>query len=276
METKLSPLSWNMVVHKWLRVPYNLHVRAFKRSKQAKTTILFIHGLGSTGKMWTPVINKLSSESNGKHNIVSVDLLGSGKSPKPYWETYNAKLQARALLRTYLKLRLRTPLIVVGHSLGSLVAIEFAKRYPLLTKKLILCSPPMYRPASDVPGFSRDKLLPLTYEKLLASPKLVMKLYNYGKVTKLDPSLELTEDNMPMFAATMRSSIINQTATQDIRKLKIPIHLIHGAFDPVVVKSNLIKLQKAHPNITLTTVAASHPLNDAYITSILGDIEQGQ
>lgn len=258
-----SPL--NILVHKWLRFPYALHVRYIHRAPQAKRTILFIHGLGSSGKMWQPLIKQAPKDAN----LVTIDLLGFGKSPTPYWETYDAKLQARSLLRTYLKLRILGPVTIVGHSLGSLVAIEFAKRYPILTKSLILCSPPIYRHSTENSGISREKLLRTSYEKLLASPGLLMKLYNFGRSTNIDPSLELTKDNLEMFAASMRSSIINQTAIVDIRKLKLPIYMIHGAFDPVVIKSNLIRITKSKPNITLKTVAASHPLNAAYIKAIL-------
>lgn len=268
MRPQQKPKLREIILHKWLRLPYTLHVRKLHRVQGSGQTILFIHGLGASGKMWQPVIDRLPAEMN----IVCVDLLGFGNSPSPYWETYNAKLQARSLLRTYLKLRLRTPLIIVGHSLGSLVAIEFAKRYPLLTKKLVLCSPPIYRKPEHSSKLSREKLLRMTYEKLLASPDVLMKIYSLGKKTKIDPSLELNKEKLPMFAAAMRSSIINQSAIDDIALLKKPVHLIHGALDPVVIKSNLVRIQKTSPNITLQTVAASHPLNDAYVKAILANL----
>lgn len=178
-----------IILHKWLRIPYSLHVRSYHRTHTAKTTIVFIHGLGATGKMWNPVINQLPQSIN----TASVDLLGFGRSAKPYWETYSAKLQARSLRTTIMRLRLPGPIIIVGHSLGSLVAIEFATRYPKLTKSLILCSPPIYRQDDEVPKVSPEKFLRAFYEKLLASPKTLIRLYNFGRATKIDPSLELTE-----------------------------------------------------------------------------------
>lgn len=270
MNPKRSSSPIDTLLHKWLRIPYALNVRNLRRVKGVDQTILFIHGLGATGKMWDPVIKQLPAEVN----VVNVDLLGFGKSPNPYWETYDAKRQARSLLATFLKLRLLGSVTIVGHSLGSLVAIEFAKRYPALTKSLVLCSPPIYRNAEENSGISREKLLRMSYEKLLESPNLLMKLYNFGKATRIDPSLELNEGNMEMFAASMRSSIINQTAIEDVYKLKMPVHLVHGALDPVVIKSNLIRVAKAKPNITLKTVAASHPLNDAYIKAILTELSR--
>lgn len=265
MEPRSKRNIFTLILHKWLRIPYNLHVRYLYRTKNARQTILLIHGLGATGDMWKPLIRQLPKDLN----VVCVDLLGFGKSPRPYWEEYSAKLQARSLLATYLKLRLTNPITIVGHSLGSLVAIEFAKRYPILTKSLILCSPPLYRHNDEASGLSREALLRMTYQKLLKSPKLLMRLYSFGKAAKIDASLELNESNIDMFAASMRSSIINQTAIDDIRDLKMPIHIIHGALDPVVIRSNLIRIARRSPNVSLSTVVASHPLNDAYINRIL-------
>ncbi len=263
--TKRPAKLGNVILHKWLRVPYTLHVRHIRRSKKAPQTLLLIHGLGSTGAMWQSLIEQLPTNVN----VVAVDLLGFGKSPAPYWESYDARLQARSLLATYLKLRLYGPVTIVGHSLGALVAIEFAKRYPRFTRQLILCSPPIYRPASDTSKLSREQLLRLTYAKLLDSPELIIKLYGFGKSSKLDPSLDITRDNIAMYAASMRSSIINQTAMRDAASLPIPVHIIHGAFDPVVIKPNLIELTKSGDNISLTTVRATHVFNQAYAKEVL-------
>lgn len=257
------------ITHKWLRFPYTLHVRAVHRPKRKGVTVVFIHGLGATGKMWQPVIRRLPPHIN----IASVDLLGFGRSAKPYWESYSAKLQARSLRTTLAKHGLTGPVIIVGHSLGSLVAIEFATLYPKLTKSLILCSPPIYRHDDAAPKLSPEKVLRAFYEKLLASPKTLIRLYNFGRSTKIDPSLELTEENMEMFAASMRASIINQTAIDDITKLTVPIDIIHGVLDPLVIRSNLVGVTKKSPNITLVSVRASHPLNNAYVKKITGIIE---
>ncbi len=258
-----------IILHKWLRLPYRLHVRSLHRERAAKTTVVFVHGLGATGKMWQPVISQLPHSTNA----VSVDLLGFGRSAKPYWETYSAKLQARSLRTTLLRLRLTGPVILVGHSLGSLVAIEFATRYPELTQSLILCSPPIYRHDDATPKLSPEKFLRAFYEKLLASPKTLIRLYNLGRSTKIDPSLELTEDNMMMFAASLRASIINQTAIDDVTRLHIPVDIIHGMLDPLVVRSNLVGLVKHSPTISFASVRASHPLNHAYVKKIVSTLQ---
>jgi len=259
----------NDFVHKWLRVPYHLHIRRIHRRKKAKATLLFIHGLGSTGAMWNKAIDALPETVN----IVAVDLLGFGKSPNPYWETYNAKAQARSLLATYIKLRLRGPVIVIGHSLGALVAVEFARRYPLLVKTLILCSPPVYRPHDGLARFAPERILRRLYEQLSTQPKLVIRLYNLGRVAGIDPSLEVRENNVEMYVSSLRASILNQSAIDDIARLSVPIKLIHGRFDPLVIQSNLKKLADTYPSITLSAINASHAVTGIYVTKLISSIK---
>src|SRR5690606_30746293 len=110
--------------------------------------------------------------------IVTIDLLGFGDSPSPDWAVYNAKTQARSVLATYFKLRIVGPVRIVGHSLGALTAIEVAKRYPLLVKSMILCSPPLYD-TSEMPQKLRlksDGLLRRVYRSVVERPDEFVKL----------------------------------------------------------------------------------------------------
>src|SRR5688572_20851458 len=123
-----------------LRIPYALHVRQ-NRLGATRLTVLFLHGLGGTGDIWDPIIARLPHDVG----IVTIDLLGFGKSPKPSWAEFNVKTQARSIAATFLKHRLVGPVIIVGHSMGALVAVELARKYPRIVKGLVLCNPPFYK-----------------------------------------------------------------------------------------------------------------------------------
>lgn len=258
------------IIHKWLKRPYSLYVRELRRIEHARSTVLFIHGLGSTGEMWQPVVGALPEDVN----IIAIDLLGFGRSPRPDWEVYDVTLQARSLQATLKRLRAKEPMVIVGHSLGALVAVEVAKSYPELAQSLVLCSPPIYRHDDDAPRVSPDRLLRRIYRRLLRSPKTVIKIYNLGKATRIDPSLQVNDENIGIFASTAEASIINQTTIDDIARLTLPIDILHGILDPVVIQSNLTSLAKAMPNMTFTTVRASHALNAAYIHKIADTIRK--
>lgn len=255
---------FDTLTHKWLKVPYSLHVCDIRQVNNAKRTIVLIHGLGSTGEVWRPVINVLPDDVS----VLSVDLLGFGKSSRPAWETYSVALQTRSLSATLRRLGLVGPVTIVGHSLGALVAVEFAKTYGAMTESLVLCSPPIYRADDDLPRVSPERLLRRIYRRLLRSPQIIIQLYSLGKKTRIDPSLQVNNDNIGAFASTAEASIINQTTLDDIAQLRLPITILHGILDPVVIQSNLIALAKTMPNVTFTRINASHALNRVYANKI--------
>lgn len=255
---------FDTILHRWLGVPYTLHVRHFTRRSAAKQTILLIHGLGDTGDLWKDLFDELPAGAN----IVAVDLLGFGDSPRPSWGVYDARTQARCLLATYLRIGLRSPIQIVGHSLGCLVAIDFAKRYPLLVRRLVLCAPPIYRQ----PEAKRhtDDMLRDIYTLAAKKPSFLVNMYDIGqKIRLLSPSLSVTKDNIEIFVRTLHASIINQRTVDDIAKVKVPITIIHGLFDPFVIRTNLVTIRKQYANVNLIDIPASHDISAPYRKAII-------
>ena len=262
------------LLHKWLRIPYKLHVHKKKVRKGVKVTYIFIHGLGDTAALWEPVIEGL----NDSVNYVSVDLLGFGSSKKPAWARYNATMQARSLLMTYMSLGIRGDVVVVGHSLGSLVAVEFAKRYPLQVKKLVLCSPPIYDTEfSSSTKQLQQNVLNHLYKDVSKNPKLIMNTYALGKKLHIiNQSLQVTTDTLPAFIASLQTSIMNQNTLKLLGKLKLPIVIIDGLFDVLTVNKTLKQVASSHQNINLVTIKAAHMINKTYTAKILDVLKNGK
>lgn len=260
------------IVRRWLRIPYPLHVRYVRRPRNARATILFIHGIGNTGDAWQDVIDMLPKDIK----VVSIDLLGFGDSPAPSWALYNAKTQARSVLATYLKLRIVSPVIIVGHSMGALVAIEVAKRYPLLVSSMILCSPPLYD-AMNIKSAKRiksDRVLKRLFASVQNHPEEFMKISAIAMKYKLvNKSFNVTKDNVNSYMAALESMIINQTSLSDAEKISVPTTIIRGTLDPFVVGSNLKKLVKTNKNIHLKTVVAGHEIKGRYVKPVLKVIQ---
>jgi len=261
------------VTHRLLRIPYTLHVRINRRSKHHKATVLFLHGIGNTGAAWDDVTRQLP----GDLNIVTIDLLGFGNSRRPSWIRYSAKTQARSIMATFLKLRITEPVIVVGHSLGALVAVEIAKRYPLLVKSLVLCAPPFYR-VDPVKFPNSDQILRSTYRFAKDHPEHAIRLatlaIKYGLVNK---SFTLTDDKtiLEPYMDALESSIINQTSLADAEKLALPVTIIRGRFDPVIVPNNLRRLAKKNPHIILKTINAGHEIiTKTFVSTVVESITQ--
>lgn len=263
---------FDQIVHRWLRVPYTLNVRHLNRPKKPRATVLFIHGIGNTGDAWNKVIEKLPDDIR----VVTIDLMGFGDSPSPKWAVYSAKTQARSVLATYFKLRIVSPVIIVGHSLGALVAIEVAKRYPMLVKSLILCSPPLYDTSGVASRFrpQSDKLLRRVYQSVTRHPDDFVKLSAIAmKYNLINESYEVTSKNIDSYMATLEAMIINQTSFTDAHKLKVPTHILRGRLDPFVVSGNIKKLTTANPLITSSSVMATHEIRGPFIGAVVKAVE---
>ena len=97
-----------------------------------KSTILLIHGSGLTHIVWSFHEQFYSTQG---FNVLSVDLPGHGNSEGP-------SLKSIEEISNWIKsLMLKadvSKVIIIGHSQGCLVGIDFASRYPELIEKLVL------------------------------------------------------------------------------------------------------------------------------------------
>lgn len=254
------------IFHRYLRAPYTLNVKIYRAPKHPMATFVFIHGIGNSLHAWDEVIEHMPHDVR----LIGIDLLGFGNSPKPRHATYNAKIQARSVGLTLLSLRLAQRPILVGHSLGALVAVEIASRYPLVIKELVLCSPPFYKPelaASRLP--SQEDMLRTLYRTALKHPEQLEKLspiaVKFGLANK---SLKIDTSNSSSYIAALESSIINQTSLSDIAVLSLPITIMYGALDPVVVNKNITELGKTRPNITTKRIVVGHEIVGGYVKAL--------
>jgi pimeloyl-ACP methyl ester carboxylesterase len=263
---------FDRLIHKWLRVPYTLAVRYNQRPKKSRAAILFIHGIGNTGDAWHDVIAKLPDDVT----IYSIDLLGFGDSPKPEWAKYNTSTQAQSIIATLLKLQVNRRLIIVGHSLGALVAVEVARRYPMLVKSLVLCSPPFYRPTGGgrYYGAVKDRSLRQLYHEVRKHPKQFVQIAQLAfKAGLLNTAFNLNDENIASYVASLEASIINQDSLAHALQLKKPITIFQGLLDPVVNGANLRYLAKNNTNVSLKTVAAGHDVRGLYVGQVVKELK---
>lgn len=259
-------------LHKWLKIPYLLHMEVVRRPKKPKATILLIHGLGSSSEVW----NKIADQFPQDLKVVTIDLLGFGESPRPAWAEYDAKRQARSVIYSYRMRRFSSKAIIVGHSMGGIVAVEIAKHNPKMAKSLILCSPPFYKLDPQVSRLPRrEKVLIDMYRTIHKHPEQFARIAATAiKYKLIDKSYRLESETLPSYINALQAAIINQSALHDAAKLDLPIEIIHGAFDPVVVRANLKFLASVSDHLTLTHVRAGHEINSSMAKTLVAKIKQ--
>jgi pimeloyl-ACP methyl ester carboxylesterase len=99
------------------------------------TPLLLVHGIGSTGDAWAPVVDRLTAAGLC---TIAVDLPGHGRSSKKAGD-YSLGALASTLrdLLTHLEV---SRCILVGHSLGGGIALQFSYQYPERLAALALVS----------------------------------------------------------------------------------------------------------------------------------------
>lgn len=100
-------------------------------------TMILLHGIGSSGKSWLPVMSRLART----WRLIIPDLRGHGSSGKPD-SGYLLGDYADDLARLVEWSGADRP-IILGHSLGGLTTITWAKRNPAVARAIVLEDMPL-------------------------------------------------------------------------------------------------------------------------------------
>lgn len=105
--------------------------------KNAQKTFVLLHGKNFSGYYWEKVANDLLKNN---HRVIIPDQIGFGKSSKPDYYQYSFgqfALNTKLLLDS---LQVEE-IVLVGHSMGGMLATTFAANYAPRVNKLILINP---------------------------------------------------------------------------------------------------------------------------------------
>ena len=191
-----------------------------------KTTIVLMHGSGLTHIVWS--LHEQFYLSQG-FNVLSVDLPGHGNSEGP-------SLKSIEEISNWIKsLMLKadvSKVIIIGHSQGCLVGIDFASRYPKLIEKLVLAAGSYRMPVNqdliDLAEVGDEKALLLMmkwgYEgsKAFIGGNPVKKIINSAR--------EIRE----VLAADLKACNNYKNGEESLKKIDCPTLCIFGDLDKMV------------------------------------------
>src|SRR5215208_5286515 len=100
--------------------------------------VILIHGLAASLHDWDDLIPELTKNGYAGY---APDLLGHGDSPKLDSRVYQMDWVFDHFFNWMKSLQLTEPAILIGHSLGGHVALEYARRVSAWTRGLILVNP---------------------------------------------------------------------------------------------------------------------------------------
>ena len=110
----------------------NIH---YTRTGGNKPPVIFLHGLAANGLCWSAIARELENE----YDLIMPDARGHGKSSAPE-HAYRYDDHANDLVGLVNRLGISAP-VLIGHSMGGLVAAVVASHSPALIRGLILADP---------------------------------------------------------------------------------------------------------------------------------------
>jgi len=144
-----------------------LHVSKFGQASNASALVL-LHGWGSSSKIWQACLTELGKE----FQLWCVDLPGHGESHDILWD--ESVHQGLELLANSLPPRC----LLVGWSLGGLLAQLFAKQYPQRVQGLMLvASTPKFVASNDWPHAMPLSIFQQFAKQYDASPQDTLKQF---------------------------------------------------------------------------------------------------
>ena len=234
--------------------------------------VVFLHGNGMMVEDML-ISGVLAATAEHSYRAIAIDRPGFGHSERPRGTAWTAAAQAKLLPRVFALLGIERP-IVVGHSLGTMVALALALNHPDQVSGLVLASGYYYPTArADVLLVSPSAapilgdllcytLAPLTGEAM--APRMIRKMFSPQAVpVRFD-------DQFPLGLMSRPSQI--RAATKDAThmvpdawgmagrypQLSCPVAIVAGDADAVVdLKAQAQRLHAAVPGSMLDVFAGT-------------------
>lgn len=221
--------------------------------------LVLLHGMFGDGTQWDKIAPMLAKD----FRVISLDLLGHGRSPRPKDSQYTAKEHADALHFTLQKLKATESLTVVGYSMGGAAALQYCADYPDGVAQLYMISTPFYLKPSEMISIQYSnsmafiKLSSTVFkfvENHLLPGKLINKIVPYGDKSNKFHQMIGSSDNK-LDPEIIRKNIKNMVREFDftgaLARVKAPISYYAGTRDPFVVQGQIYALKKIQPNMDI-------------------------
>ncbi|WP_161580436.1 alpha/beta fold hydrolase [Subtercola vilae] len=224
--------------------------------------VILIHGINSSSQSWVHVVPLLVP----LYRVITIDLLGFGKSVAPADAQFTLEEHVAALRATIRSLHLRGRFTLVGHSLGALITSRYAAIYRRDVCQVVLVAPPVYAASAYVTEFADRTVIKsyLRFYKYLRTNRETTQR-NMAFLARFFPSpaLVIEERYWAAFALSMEHCIEGQTTLADVAQISVPVEVVYGSRDQIVLSDSIERLARLQ-NVTVHEVAkADHIVRPA-------------
>ena len=217
--------------------------------------VVLIHGIAGPFGIWTKVADSLMSHG---FRILQYDLYGRGYSDRPD-VNHGIDLYLNQLTDLLTVLSIKSPIALVGWSLGGLIAVSYTAKYSKKVDQLILIAPAGV--GISRPAMARIVMIPLLGEILmgLLGRSIIIRSLLKGLHSNdlVNDYRALVSEQMQYkgylrsFLSTLRYCVF-EDATEDYRtigNLDLPVLMISGSEDSFIRQETRNKIGELIPNL---------------------------
>lgn len=164
-------------------------------------TMLFMHGVGSSAEVWQPSAERFAAQGV---RVVCIDLPGHGESSKEPGDYSLGSLAST--VRDLIEHLGLGPVILVGHSLGGGIALQFLYQYPGYVAGLVLVSSG---------GLGRETNLALRLASVPGSGVVIAAAFNSA-------TMSVVQTTQRAVRRMRRSTAVDEGALERFRWLSMP------------------------------------------------------
>lgn len=226
----------------------------YSKTDTPQQTVVMIHGIAATSASYDSALKYFkNAEGLEKFRFVTFDLLGAGKSLTDDSLKYNYEEQLEALHTAISELEPKTPIVLIGHSLGTFIVTRYAKFHPESVKQLILVSPPIYS------------------EKDLDNPAFRMGMRMFNKAVD---AIQPGASKQKSFVNSMKNIVLARDNYQTLAETEVPTVLIYGTEDQIIASYNIPGILKKNQNIKAVSTTGQHGVTEDKFTQIAAILKE--
>lgn len=234
--------------------------------------LMLLHGFGASIGHWRHNLEILG----GSHTVYALDMLGFGASEKAP-ANYSVDLWVEQIYEFW-KTFIRKPVILVGNSIGSLISLATAAKYPEIVEGLVMMSLPdptlekeaipafLYPLVATIKSFVANPLLIKPVFYLLRRPSVLRRgaIFAYANPEAVTDELIdiLAKPAQDRGSARAFTALFKATTNPDyspnvkklLSNLKIPMLLIWGEKDKIIPYALASGFVRHNENLELITL----------------------
>ena len=235
--------------------------------------VVLLHGIASSSVTYEYVMPQLTD----RRRVVALDLLGFGRSVAPADARFTIDEHVDAVVRTLEKHNVSQPFTLVGHSLGALISLRLAARFPKMVGHLVLVAPPVYLPsdtiADPIERVRMDAYLKL-YDFMRQNPEFTKSAAQaMERISPIRNLVDVSESNWRAFSLSLEKCIESQTTVADLAQVRCGIDLIYGTLDPFIAPAGIRVVERMRGVATTRVEGVDHVIRPKLAKELVNIID---